>query len=291
MLLLSHNWLYNIEVSHNPTVLGQLKWARPISSLKCLSVYVNDTSFGLTFDAEISGADDYHQGSKKVTDADKLQLYTFKTVDERKSMVDKLKQLFFFTARKPLFMKDETKGGKGDTETKEVDAAGAAVQPVIKHGPVMSGRLVKLTTVWGGKHYRLVKLYDDGFIEWMENELATKVYREIIMGPLAASDKAVTDMSKKLTADQKDAVVALKTTGKPLVLLADNKEEKERWYKKITEVLAALDKVKKQKDEAKSKERDAAIARVKEKQAGSKPSSVISASGMLPPVSPPQGKA
>jgi len=99
-ILLSNEWIYNIEVIHNPTSIKDKKWAYPFKSLKAVFVGTengaNNPSITLYFNEAIfSKIDKAHIGSKKEKMNDK---HTFIFFDDAHCirMVTELKRLFFF---------------------------------------------------------------------------------------------------------------------------------------------------------------------------------------------------
>lgn len=256
LFVLSHSWLYNIEVTLQPTALGELKWARPVGSLKCLIFNLADSELTVTFDAQEVKLDEAHMGSKKDADSSKSQQYTFFSVDQRNEMARKLEQLFIYNARGKKLQLQVDGRFLGHTDTLRVMLApgkkAVSTTPGPAHGrversstsfgraPLIQGKLVKLTTGWGGKHSRLVKLLPDGIIEWSEGEQATKIYSALVLG-LNTDPKSLQAATKKLDPTMQQSAFFIKTTTKSLILLADNPADKQRWEAKIRQTLEALE--------------------------------------------------
>jgi len=211
----------------------------------------------LSFDESKAPADEAHQGSK-ASKFDKNQVIVFKTTQQRNEMTEKLRQLFLYNTGKALLVKRDQKF----EDTKEASLE--------KRAPVLAARLLKLTTGFFGKHVRLIRFYDDGVIEWSENETSSKQYKEVVLA-VNSDDNALKTGQKKVDGEQKNCVFHLKTSGKSLLFVADNAAQKGEWVEKISAVVKEVERRKadeeeRKKDELKKKPTAASPSKDKDKE-------------------------
>jgi hypothetical protein len=95
LLVLSTGWVYNVEVTHNPTRVKGKKWALPVGSLSRLTL-IDDARLIVRFDsARAAGLlDDAHLGDKGSSVNDQ-HVFVFRTAHERQQIVADLARLYY----------------------------------------------------------------------------------------------------------------------------------------------------------------------------------------------------
>jgi len=133
VLLLSHRWLYNLEVSYHPTTLGELKWARPIDSIKCVSFIPDRPELILSFQ-ESKAQEVHHFGSKKAANFEKAQQWTMISIKARNNMIIKFRQLYLQLTGEQLMIKAPDGSFVGVQQLNQIGigTVGVAVPPTLQ---------------------------------------------------------------------------------------------------------------------------------------------------------------
>jgi len=111
VLLLSTKWLYNLAVSHHPTVVDHKskKWALPISSLTALTL-LGDTHLIVNFNEAVeSKLDEEHMGAKGIN-VNEQHIFMFRTFAERQLLVVELTRLLALQSNTDHTLQIKTKG-------------------------------------------------------------------------------------------------------------------------------------------------------------------------------------
>jgi len=111
VLLLSTKWLYNLAVSHHPTIIDHKskKWALPISSLTGLAL-LGDTHLVVNFNEAVeSKLDEEHMGAKG-SNVNERHFFMFRTFKERQLLVADLSRLFSLQSNTDHTLQITTKG-------------------------------------------------------------------------------------------------------------------------------------------------------------------------------------
>jgi len=108
LLLLSTDWLYNVEVTYKPTCIRGMKWSIPVSSLRAVRTSQPDhlPTLAIDFDeTEAKAAFDAHHRSNKGDHKElrnKLHEFVFRTQAERERFVKSIAANYWQITRKRL---------------------------------------------------------------------------------------------------------------------------------------------------------------------------------------------
>jgi len=249
-LVLSDTWIYNVEVSHNPTAIKDLKWAFPIAALSAIvfSRSSRDTVIGNDDDedeltvistsaAEASADDPYctlffdqavfkkyhdnkHAGTKKTKFNDSHK-FVFSHNLDMLNIVQELHRLFFLITGTHIKIEEKELFNQSELE-------------VAGESPIIKGVLVKFTHGGGKKHERVVSVYPSCKIMWRESE-KTKVH----LSQVLAVWRGTGDLKKRtLSSEEASRLFTVQTAAKTLQLLTLSSADRDRWVDEIQKLIS-----------------------------------------------------
>jgi hypothetical protein len=107
LLLLSDQWVYNIEASYKPVAIKSIKWSIPVSSFISVTADNRDADLAImsiSFDAAEAKRqfDNHHRNNKTKELVNKHHEFTFRTAVERSKFVASLAAVYWQVTRRKL---------------------------------------------------------------------------------------------------------------------------------------------------------------------------------------------
>lgn len=255
VVVLSDKWLYNVEPSwgSDQTVNSKsLKWAAPISSIRVIRLTrrVGD----LTTGASVSVYLDQQQVKKALTDSPKhvgskgntvndYHTFCFRTIAERHRFVCEVARIFHQVSNpisnaenvdpstfKRLVVDDSR--DREDAAAESVDGSGGLAARVMEEG-----YLVKFTGGGKGSHKKYIVLYDDGKVEWRDQQTSKGKFANIV---IVSAGVGELPKKKNFSEEEKARLFTIQTDVKTLQLLADSNEDRDRWVRSLQRYRASM---------------------------------------------------
>eukprot|EP00455_Lapot_gusevi_P021562 TRINITY_DN2258_c0_g1_i18.p1 TRINITY_DN2258_c0_g1~~TRINITY_DN2258_c0_g1_i18.p1 ORF type:complete len:334 (+),score=82.74 TRINITY_DN2258_c0_g1_i18:98-1003(+) len=221
-LVISTQWLYNVEVTHNPTVVKEKKWCLPIAALRSVNLMTEVQSPCATFffdDVAIRQLMDQEHLGSKGTSMNDNHSFVFRDDAQRARTVRELQRILYKLTGQRLQVSQNDTPIAPDMQSSEV-----------------RGWLKKFTGM-GWTVQRYCKFGPSGDIEWADSEKAKSFHRERVTQILVGE---ASPYKKKVSRDELPRFFTLNTTGKTLHLIAPTAEDFRKWLDGITSVLEAM---------------------------------------------------
>ena len=271
LLVLSNAWLYNVEISHNPSKVEEVKWCVPINCLEAVSIDQANTEANFFFDNDYLRdfvATMKANGVKKSDVISKSNdTYNFDFTDEtsRLKFVTVIRYLYKQNCGRNLNVIAQNDGGSIDrvyTESAIGNTAPPAPTPVPEGLEVIMGSdmggltmdgdsmpvvnvardtedksllvepLEKLIKDGSNSHIKYFALYPDLSIKWGDSPHKFKHSAKII------SLMKSTDVIETIPPEKRAKFFALRTTQKPLFLIAESVSSRATWMTIVESLLA-----------------------------------------------------
>lgn len=229
VLVFSTDWIYNIEITHNPTNIKENKWCLP---LYCLSdIFCSDNS-GLTLHFDKTSVKEIQWDSlhPKLKEIKNDYSFLFRDDNARAKTVRELQRLVFNSTgrtRKLLVVVEESE--------ESLKLPPAVMNPANLE---LRGYFKKLTTsFFHSSVSRYCKFTSSGYIDWSDNSEGDVKYHEMV----TSIDLTVpAEIHLKLDPKETARFFTVHTTGKTLQLVASSLTEFKQWTEGIKAVLEYL---------------------------------------------------
>jgi hypothetical protein len=268
LLTLSNEWLYNVEISHNPSKVQEVKWCVPLRCIDAVSVSSQTTEASFFFDHDrlrTYQADMKALGIKKpdmISKSSDTYCFEFTDAFARAKLLFILRHLCKQIAPDQAFriISDEQTSAnvnaaaaaaaagspRDSTLTVDVPAANSSVDSsmpsVAAHPlqesldkPLMVESLEKLIKDGNKSHRKVFALFPDMTIKWGDTATKFKHSAKIISVMKGPS------VMEGLQPEKRPKFFALRTTQKPLYLIAQSAESRTTWMTVVESLMTPMD--------------------------------------------------
>ena len=244
VLVLSNEWIYNVEIAHNPTLFKEFKWCLPIHCLKSITLSTSQDSPSaiLSFDQQKVKnikLDKFHTGAKG-SDVHEANEFLFRDSRSRLKTVREIARLFYNASKRSLRL-NIIVDPNDYFEEQEVAAALNSSYTIGVHD-MLKGHFKKLNNnFFQNSVTRFCKFDKDGVVEWSGDDDQSDKDKlkgsALVTSIIPYGDP---EYHNRLDKTELNRFFTLNTTGKPLHLIAATIQEHEDWVEGVNTVLERL---------------------------------------------------